>query len=194
MQSLAVPLHDSCGFARLRSSAMPRKTADAPIAPPGLGRHLLDVVVPRYFKDLNALHVQTNIAYSTIHKWKTGETNPQWKQVEQVAKIAGREPLELLTRAIEGLTSMRNHPDWNAAVEAAKVKYRNRLPDSAYELAASTHAAQWPEHLDAFDVYDLAEFWYRTGSDRALIDAERVTVLAEMAAIDDASKRPKGGR
>lgn len=176
--SLSPAADDACDFNHIRYIM---DFGDNPRA--SLGKRLFAAVVPRYFKDAQELHRRTTIAYPTVHKWKKGTANPKWEQVEKVAEVVRRDPFDLIADPAGARTALANHPEFPAALAGAKTKYKGKLPEGAYLLAASTHSAQWPDHLDAYDVYSLAEFWNRMGTDHELITAETETARAEAQAL-----------
>lgn len=161
----------------------------APPALPTLGQRLIRALVPGHFPTMVALQNKSGLAYSTLSNWKNGSKAPDWESVELMAKLAGVDPLDLLGNRAAEVSSLRHHPDYEAAVAVAKARYRGRIPDGAYERAAATHAAQWPEHLDAAFVYNLASFWWLNASDLDVSRVEEAEVRAEMDAIDAKRRR-----
>lgn len=148
---------------------------------PSLAARLLQNLVPSRFKDLNAVHLRTGIAYSTVHSWSKDKAQPRWEQVERIAEVVGVDPFALLEDpATRGAVLLRHHPDWPAARANAEARFPGKLPPSAYELAGDTAARRWPEKLDEVGVFDLASFWYRNASDERLASAETAVARAEM--------------
>lgn len=190
MPGLAPTCNDARGFARLRSSGMAPKSKKPPAAPaptgsPTLGQRLIAALIPRHFKGLTALHLAAQgPAYSTLNNWKNGTAVPDWPSVEAMARLVGRDPLDLLALQRSDATALRHHPDYPAALTKALARFPNRLPRTAYEVAGDTSAAQWPEHVDEFFVFSLAQFWWTNASDLDVMKAEESEVRAEMAAVD----------
>lgn len=160
-----------------------------------LATRVLRALIPAHFPDLNAMHRASGIAYSTLQAWRRqrdGEDDgnePRWDQVQKLAKLVGVQPFELVLGAStpSNAVTLRHHPDWQAAYEAARAR-PGRLPEAAFQLAGDTAAAQWPERIDRDTVLRLAEFWFHAATDRELVEAETATVRAEMRAEDDAGK------
>lgn len=189
MPRLARTSDDARGFALLRSSAMAKnsapKPAGAPSKTPTIGQRLIAALVPRHFKTLSALHMAAQgPAYSTLNNWKNGTAIPDWPSIEAMARLVGRDPLELLGQTSRDLTALRNHPDFVKARELARTRFPNRIPESAYLRAGETHAAQWPEHIDEVFLFNLAQFWWSNATDSEVSRAEMDEVRAEMEAID----------
>jgi len=153
--------------------------------PPSLASRLLsNVIAPARFETLQALHMRTGIAYSTIHQWSKDKSQPRWEQVQRIAEVLGVDPFALLDDpATRGTMPLRHHPDWSSARARAEARFPGKLPPSAYELAGDTAARTWPAHLDEVSVFDLASFWYRNASDERLSGAETAIARAEM--VDD---------
>jgi hypothetical protein len=194
MPGLAQTSNDHSRFARLRSSAMAKKaTTQAAAQPTGdqtIGQRLIAALIPRYFKSLSALHLAAQgPAYSTLNNWKNGTSVPDWPSIEMMAKLVGRDPLELLKLTSGEVTALKFHPGYLRALERARVRFPNRLPLAAYERAGETHAAQWPEEIDEVFLFDLAQFWWKNASDNDVMKIEEDDVRAEMAAIDKARGR-----
>jgi hypothetical protein len=172
---------DSPGvFERLCSTAMDS---------PSLGARVLAALIPAHYPDLNALHRASGMAYSTLHAWKRGASNPRWEQVEKLAALVGRDPFDIVapSESASSLSTLRHHPDFAAACGRAQRRYSS-MPAVAYELAGDMAAAQWPEHLDEHAIYRLAEFWFSNATDRRLIEAETSAARREMEA-EDSRKR-----
>lgn len=188
MTPVAQSAHYHRKAAGLGSSPMaprPKSTQPpAPAASPTLGQRLIRALVPAHFPTMVALQNRSGLAYSTLSNWKNGTKAPDWQSVELMAKLAGVDPLDLLGDRPAEVSSLRHHPDYEAAVAVAKARYRGRLPDGAYERAAATCTAQWPEHLDATFIYNLASFWWLNAPDVEVSRVEEAEVRAEMAAID----------
>lgn len=90
--TVATTLVDRIEFAALRSSPMAAT----------YGQRLISAVVPRFWKDLTALQRASGRAYSTIHDWSSGKSNPRLEQLDELARLIEREhgvvldPLELV--------------------------------------------------------------------------------------------------
>jgi hypothetical protein len=155
------------------------------------GPRVIAAVVPRYFKNVQALQIATGMAYSTLNDWANGHADPRLEALDRVVEAVKKEhavvldPLELLggpTVAPKG--EIGNHPEWRPAVEEAQRKRPGKLPPAAYAVAAHTAPAKWPAHIDWTMAYELADFWHRHSTDDALAAAETAEALAEMAAED----------
>jgi hypothetical protein len=159
--------------------------ASTSTASPTLGQRLIAALIPRHFKGLTALHLAAQgPAYSTLNNWRNGTAVPDWPSVEAMARLVGRDPLELLASPSGDVTALRHHPDFAGALARALSRFPNRLPRTAYEVAGDTSAAQWPEHVDELFVFNLAQFWWTNASDLEVMRAEESEARAEMAAID----------
>lgn len=192
MIDLAQTSDDAFGFARLRSSGMAKRSAKAPDTHDGptIGQRLIAALIPRYFKGLTALHLAAQgPAYSTLNNWRRGTAVPDWPSVEAMARLVGRDPLDLLGGESNDGSALRRHPDFPGALTRARQRFPNRVPDAAYERAGDTRAAQWPTHIDELFVFNLAQFWWTNASDLDVMNAEESEVRAEMDAIDRA-RRP----
>lgn len=150
-----------------------------PMSTEKLGQRLIAAVIPAHFKDLTALHHATRIAYSTIHKWKSGASSPRWEQVETVAELVGRNPFQLLQRE-SSRHRAGDHPEWKAARTRAEERFRNRVPALFYDLAEETMGAALPEHIDDSFVFQLAQFWYQHASDDQLTRADTAAAEREL--------------
>lgn len=157
-----------------------------------LGQRLVAAVVPSRFKDLNALHRETGFAYSTVHKWKTGESNPRWEQVEAIAALAGANAFRLIAGA-EPSERQRagDHPDWAGALAKAQQRFPNRIPERMYAIAADTSGVSMPEHIDELFVFELAQFWHQFANDRELAQADTAAALRELDALRGSTKASK---
>lgn len=157
-----------------------------------LGQRLIAAVIPAYFKDPNALHLASRIAYSTIHKWKTGESNPRWEQVQAIAELVHVNPFRLLSGAESESTRPRigDHPEWRGAVVAAQSRFPGRVPDHFYEIAGETAAAVIPEHLDEHFAFELASFWFKHANDHELTHADTSAARRELDALRESTKLP----
>lgn len=189
MAGLAPTSDDARGFAPLRSSVMAKKSTQAPSGAspkvPTIGQQLIAALVPRHFKNLAALHMAAQgPAYSTLNNWKNGTAIPDWPSIELMARLVGRDPLDLLGQSSRDITALRHHPDFVKARDLARVRFPNRIPESAYLRAGETHAAQWPEHIDEVFLFNLAQFWWNNAPDSEVSKAEMDEVRAEMEAID----------
>lgn len=176
---------DARSSAGLGSMPVATKKKTAPAAEPQtIGQRLIAALVPAHFPTLAALHHAIGGSYSTLSNWKNGSKSPDLASLEAVARLVGKEPLDLLYARSGDTTALRNHPRFAAALAAAKVRFRGRIPDGAYERAADTQAAQWPEQIDDVFVYDLAQFWWKNAPDSEVSMVEEAEMRAEMAAID----------
>lgn len=192
MTSLACRPEDTRRFAGLGSSPMATKTkgtpkataSDAPKVAPTLGQQLVRALVPRHFPTLTAVQMASGLAYSTLMNWKNGTKLPDWESVELMAKLAGVDPMELLGKRNNDATALRHHRDFVKAREAAQRRFPNRIPNGAYERAADTCAAQWPEHIDEVFLFNLAQFWWNNAPDSEAMQVEEDDMRAEMDAID----------
>lgn len=187
MREQAMTPHDANAFAALRSSAMARKT---------FGPRVVAALVPRFYKDLTALHVATGFAYSTVHDWSTGKADPRLEVVEQLAVKVGLDPMELLSGRVNSTQAkLEDHVDWAEALRRALERWANKIPSYAFRMAGQTAPARMPERLDEFFVFDLANFWFKHARDDELARAESAEVQREMdeedAEIDarEAAKR-----
>jgi transcriptional regulator with XRE-family HTH domain len=177
MEAVASPRDDSNGFARLRSSAMAKR----------IGPRVISNLVPGRYSTLTALQIATGIAYSTLHAWKKGTADPDIPSLEDIASKIGVDVADLLRGDLtRPRGEIRNHPDWQNAVDEAKAKRPGRLRDYAYEFAGETAFARWPEHISWDWVYDLADFWFRHTTDEELARAETEKARREMAEEDAA--------
>lgn len=158
--------------------------SDTPKVAPTLGQQLVRALVPRYFPTLTAVQIASGLAYSTLMNWKKGTKLPDWESVELMAKLAGVDPLELLGKRSNEATALRHHRDFVKAREAAQRRFPNRIPDGAYERAAATCAAQWPEHIDEVFLFNLAQFWWNNAPDSEVMQTEEDDMRREMEAID----------
>ena len=176
MQSLAITLDDPRYIKGLRFVDMD--------TPDTLGRRLLAAVIPAHYKDLHALHLASGIAYSTVHKWKTGEANPRWEQVENVARLVGQNPFRMLAPSDIGERRLRvaDHPQWPAAKAKAVARFKERVPPAFYEIAGETAAASVPEHIDEHFAFELASFWFKHASDDELSRADTEAAQRELDA------------
>lgn len=192
MTTLAYRPEDTRGFAGLGSSPMatkPKSTpkaivGDAPKTAPTLGQQIIRALVPRYFPTLTAVQMASGLAYSTLMNWKKGTKLPDWESVELMARLAGVDPLELLGKRNNEATALRRHRDFVKAREAAQRRFPSRIPDGAYERAAETCAAQWPEHIDEVFLFNLAQFWWNNAPDSEVMQTEEDDMRREMEAID----------
>ena len=182
---LALALDEPRYISGLDSVAMDSK--------PTLGQRLVEVLIPSRFKDLNALHLATGFAYSTVHKWKTGESSPHWKQVCQVAELIGADPFLMISgQALRprGEQRVADHPEWAAAMLRAQTRFPGRVPDRFYELAGETRGATIPEHLDEHFALGLARFWFDHASNADLSRADTAAALRELDDLRASRKRP----
>ena len=166
MAALALTLDESCYINGLGFVPMDK--------PDTLGRRLIAAVVPRHFKDLNALHLATKIAYSTVHKWKTGESNPRWEQVETVAALVGINPFRLISAAEVPERRLRvgDHPQWSGAVVRAQQRFPNRVP----------------ERFDENFAFELAQFWFKHATDHDLKRADTAAAARELDELRASTK------
>lgn len=184
MQNLAVSRDDPRYIKGLRFDPMDK--------PDTLGRRLLAAVIPAHYKDLHALHLASGIAYSTVHKWKTGEANPRWEQVETVARLVGQNPFRMLAPgdAGEHRSRVKDHPEWPGAKAKAVARFRDRVPPAFYEIAGETAAASIPEHIDEHFAFELASFWFKHSSDDELSRADTAAALRELEEARKSKIRP----
>lgn len=175
------PLDDSRYIGVLRSVPMDHET---------LGQRLLAAVIPAHFKDLNALHLASRIAYSTVHKWKTGEANPRWEQVETVAGLVGINAFRLLNGS-DGRVRVGDHPEWAPARAGAEKRYHGRVPPHFYDIAEETSGAALPEHLDESFAFSLAQFWYQHATDDQIARADTAAAKRELDAARASRNRPR---
>lgn len=67
------------------------------------GQRLIAAVVPRFWKDLTAFQRASGRAYSTIHDWSSGKSNPRLEQLDEIVRLVEKEhgvtldPLELIS-------------------------------------------------------------------------------------------------
>lgn len=162
-------------------------------SPDTLGRRLLAAVIPSRFKDLNALHLATGIAYSTVHKWKTGDANPRWEQVETVARLVGENPFRMLSPGDKASSRERvaDHPEWEGAKAAALDRFPGRVPAPFYEIAGETSGASIPEHIDEHFAFELASFWFKHASDDEVSRADTAAAARELESLRASTKRPR---
>jgi hypothetical protein len=137
------------------------------VAPGIFGPALVSVVIPKYWKDLQAMHFETRIAYSTLHAWKSGSQEPRLEQVKRVAETLNTRPgvhvgpLELLGALSSGPVHRRalgSRPDWPAA-EAKARKWFRHLTDGALAAARETVSSEEPDIVTPEFVRKLAEAW-----------------------------------
>lgn len=153
------------------------------------GKRVIAAVMPRKWKTLTAIQMATGIAFSTIHDWSTGKSDPTLEKLDMVARASGIPIAELL--ALDGAKGarLRDREDWADALADARKRYaKTSLPDYAYEAAGETSGARAPERLDAAFVFDLAEFWRKHTTDEELIREETQAARGELSA---ARKRPR---
>lgn len=158
-----------------------------------LGKRLLAAVIPAHFKDLNAVHLASGIAYSTVHVWKSGKSNPRWEQVEAIAALIGANPFRLVAAAEVAARAQRvgDHPGWPAAVARAIERFRDRVPHVFYEIAAETQGARVPEEIDENFAYELAYFWWKHAQDSDLRRADTAAASRELDELRAATKAPR---
>lgn len=189
MRTLAQSAYYPRRSAGLGSSPMATKPKAATAGAPTLGQQLIRALVPKHSPTMVALQNRSGLAYSTLANWKNGSKAPDWESIELMARLAGVDTLELLGKKSGEVSSLRHHPDFVKALEKAKARFKNRIPDGAYERAAATHAAQWPEHIDEVFLFNLAQFWWSNASDLEVSRVEEEEVRAEMDAIDAKRRR-----
>lgn len=160
---------------------------------PSLGQRLVAAVIPAYFKDLNALHMASQIAYSTVHNWKSGKSNPRWEQVLAISELVHVNPFRLLSGTENASVRPRigDHPEWRGAVVAAQSRFPGRVPDHFYEIAGETAAAVIPEHLDEHFAFELASFWFKHANDQELTHADTAAARRELDALRESTKLPR---
>lgn len=178
---------DSAYTSVLGFVSMPTDEPPANETPSGFGRLLVRAVVPSRFKDRQALARALEVTWPTVDGWAKGTRVPQWQQVEKLASLLGMTGVEFVANELAGSTTrgapcVADHPEWDAAVARAKVKYRNRVPDVGYVLGGKTSGAHVPEHIDEDFAYDLAQFWLKHTPDTALADADTALGAAELHA------------
>lgn len=111
---LAFPPHDADLGSAICSMAMARKT---------YGPRVVAALVPRYFKDLTALHVGTGHAYSTVHDWSTGKADPRLDALEKIVEV-----LAARGERVDLLDLLRSNDE-------TRVEYNERYPNRAAVLA-----------------------------------------------------------
>jgi transcriptional regulator with XRE-family HTH domain len=168
----------------------PKKTPTAPTRRT-YGQQIIDALVPRYFKDRQALSHATGISYQTLQSWKNGDSEPRTANLKPISEKLGFDVLSLLRNEESRVGLVEAHPDWPAALAAATMKYGKRLPTYAFELAGKTAGAKLPDRIDAEFVYDLAEFWWKHTTDDELSRAETDAARAEVAALRSGGRGPK---
>lgn len=158
---------------------------------PTLGQALLAAVIPSRFKDLNALHLASRIAYSTVHKWKTGEANPRWEQVCAIADLVHENPFRLVSGADVGDRAPRisDHPLWGRAVERALDRFPGRVPERFYAIAGAGRAASMPEIVDENFAFELAQFWWKYANNHELSQADTAAAQGELEELRASTKR-----
>lgn len=161
---------------------------DAAIGPKTYGQRIVAALVPRYFKDVQAMHFATKISYQTLHSWKTGVSDPRMSQLGPVNEAIGFDVVTLLVSNAPRDT-VREHPDWPRALAEARAHRGRKLPSYAFDMAGETSGAKLPERIDADFVADLAEFWWRHATDDELSVAETEAARREMEEIDRGRKR-----
>ncbi len=155
------------------------------------GPLVIAAVMPVPYKTLTAIEDATGFAFSTIHDWSKGNSNPKLDQLEVIARKTGIPVPDMLRGAPVGVPRaprLREHPDWPKALAAAREQYGKRLPAYAFELAGDT-SGPLPERLDAALVCDAAEFWIRHAPDAEIARAETAAAADEM--VSDAKERAK---
>lgn len=140
---------DRAALYRLRSSDMGTTTKST------LGPRLIAAVIPSRVKNLSQLQLMLGVAYTTVHRWSTGDSTPDWESVEALAEQLHVDVIDLLRGDTAAKPRMRDHGEWTAAVERARQKWPGRLSDAAIALAGETVVGTLPEHLDEGLVFDL---------------------------------------
>ncbi len=152
------------------------------------GLALVAAVIPKHFKDVQALANAVGCAYSTAHDWSKGYSNPRLEQLEIVARLTGISVPDLLRTAITVLPKLREHRDWPRALAAARVQYGKRLPAYAFELAGDT-SGPLPDRLEPEIVYDAAVLWMHHAPNDAVAKAETAAAMAELAELKEQARR-----
>lgn len=183
---LVQALDDPRYIAGLHSAPMDTHT-------PSLGQRLIAAVVPSRFKDLNALHLASRIAYSTVHKWKTGEANPRWEQVCAIADLVHENPFRLVSGADASGRAPRiaDHPMWDRSVQRALERFPGRVPERFYAVAGGGSGAEVPEIIDEHFAFELAQFWWKYANNQELARADTAAAQHELDTLRASTKRPK---
>lgn len=130
-----------------------------------LGQRLLNHLIPRFFANRHDMHLKTKIAYSTIDHWHNRKKDPTLDAINRISETIHVPMFEILISVYEpGFKStLRDHPQWETIVNAAKQKYTNKLPDWVFDLVATTSPPRLPKTLSVDYVGDLAKFWLEHG-------------------------------
>ena len=121
--------------------------------PVTFGQRVVAALVPRYFKDLTALHVASGKAYSTVHDWASGKSNPRLEVVEQLAELVRRDhdpnidALDILRGSAPSSAELTYEPDDRYPSRAQAIRLVKSVidPDGVAEVRTyALHAKSDP--------------------------------------------------
>lgn len=145
-------------FARQDFGAMMHLRYSAMARTP-LGPRLIAAAIPSRFENLSKMQQALGVSYSTAHKWAKGTATPDWEHVELLADLLEVDPADLV-REKPLPTSLRRHPERNAACASVRERWRERWPgrvsEEALQQTGDLPIAHLPEHVDEMLVIDIA--------------------------------------
>lgn len=128
----------------------------APVDQRKLGPLLIRAAIPEPFANLHKLAQGLGVAYSTVHAWSRGTSQPQWDHVCTVAELAGTTP-EAIVRGAEPSHELRAHPGWPEAAAAATARWPGRWSAATLERVGRVTLPERPARLDEMLVFELAQ-------------------------------------
>ncbi len=142
------------------------------------GPRVISAVVPRFWKDVQAVHLATRIGYGTLHAWKNGRQQPHLKWVCRIAELTGVDPLELLGADVH---TLGRDVSWTDAL--AKARSLTMMPD--WVAVQVSRMPMWlaPGGLTGVLVASLADAVFRNTPPEIQMRHERELAAANIPAI-----------
>lgn len=146
------------------------------------GPRVVAALVPRHFKDLTAIQLATGIAYSTIHDWSTGTSDPRLEVIARIAALVQCDPSDLI-RPVPAETTpsarpraVAETPGFGDMVRAAMARDQargERIPEHVYREVGKMTSPALLARMDDVMLSELVRWWMRAVDRGRLQDLER---------------------